>query len=179
MVFQPIHKKSAHGFTLVEVMMSVGIGAIVLTMLCFMLLQFSRTTLAIFSYSYCNHDDRISLERVAQDLREASAFISLNATNVVVTNSAGIVQLAYSSPDLKLYRISTNKTEVLLANCRNLNFSFYERNLTANGYENQKISTNSACRLIKMDWESIIATRGTNTTFIGNSAKFLNRRVVQ
>ena len=166
------------GVSFVEVLFSVAIASVIGAALCSLLLHFSRTSTALFSYAVANGNDRLSVEIVGRDIREAKAFLQLNPTNILLWNSNNTVQLTFDSKKRQLSRIVGSNNKVLLANCDKLSFSFYERNNTALNYENLLTSSSTNCRIVQMNWVSLISSNSPGVFSVSNSVKFLNRRVL-
>ena len=166
-------RRTKSGVTLFEMLIAIGIGSAIFAVVALVLLQFSRTTTSLYGYATISARDRVSIETIARDFRNAEAIGNLSATNVSLILNTQIVQLAYDAPGKRLCRISAGTNQVLLPNCRNLNFHFLTRS-TSGAFENFPVNSTN-CKIVQMTWFSASSSNPAAPT-VPHSVRFLNRQ---
>ena len=126
------------GFTMAEMMMGTGIGAIVLTGVLTTYTFSLRGFRAISNYAEIHRGGRKSVDFIARDMRGVSSISSFTPSNIVVViptafSSTGSVisnkTVTYSVSNGKLYRTdsSTGFTDMLATNIYQLTFTLYDK----------------------------------------------------
>jgi len=136
-----IHRRfsSRAGFTLVEVMVSAAIGAMILAAVLTSYILTARGFRAISNYWELHSDGRLAIDRFAADMRAVSDITSWSATGPLVVkiplafSSTGVATstktITYSYSNGALYRTdsSTGATSMLATNIYQLDLQLYDR----------------------------------------------------
>ena len=135
------------GFTLTEMLFAMGITALMAAAVCAFSVYSSRNFVAISNYVDLDNANRLAMDRMISDIRQANCVMNA-ATNYVLLsfpdaiNESRSNRVAYRySPSLgTLVRTETNylnvaigTPQVLLTGCDRLEFKLGQRNLNTNG----------------------------------------------
>lgn len=171
MEFRTHNKRTA--VTLFEMLIAIGIGSAIFSVIALLLLQFSRGATSLFGYATISAKDRVSIELIARDFRNADAMGNLSATNVSLLLNTQLVNLSYDAAGGRLWRIAAGTNQLLLPNCRNLNFQFLTRS-TSGSFENFPANSTN-CKIVEMTWSSA-SSPGAGSPTVSHSVRFLNRQ---
>jgi Tfp pilus assembly protein PilW len=180
----PERRRRQSGFTLVEVLISSGLAAFILTgvMTCFLFL--GRSGANIQNYNDMESQSRRALERFAQDTRQASAITWNSSTSVTLVVDSINVTWAYDSSAGSFSRQSgTSAAVTMITGITTFNYKAF----TISGTEITDFSTAAALttagRSTKQLQVSLEATRTSRTvaraTNLVLSARYIlrNKRV--
>ena len=162
-----VRRQSVGGMTLVEVMVSVALGALVLAMGSSLWLFGSRSFVAMSNYSDLGVKSRHALDLMSREIREATRVTSFQNTGttkwLAVTNANSGQQITYvwsSSPRTLVCQRTGQPDQVLLTECDRWNFDLFQRAPQKNGSYVFFPATNTAgaydlsiCKLINMTWK--------------------------
>jgi type II secretory pathway component PulJ len=148
-------KRRQAAFTLLELMVSAGLSALILGMIMYCFLFASRSFVAMGNYIDLNNTSLHALDVMSRDIREASSLQSFT-TNQLVLRDASSNQLTFAwNPTVRqLTRSSGVTTATLLKDCDYLSFDMSQRNPTANGVMGFYSASNNAaiCKLVSVSW---------------------------
>lgn len=147
--------RPASGFSLVELMISAGIGSVIMTAIVLSFICCTRSFAAIGNYIDLNRASQSALDQMSRDIRQASSLQSF-ATNQLVFLDSNSNQLtfAWSPVSSQLTRSAGGVTDILLKNCDYLSFDISQRNPVADGnFGFYAASNNPAiCKLVSVSW---------------------------
>lgn len=146
--------KSAGGFTLVEIMITVLISTILFATVISTFLFFNKTFVAVGNYTEMNQVNRNAIDTMSQRIRQTQSLLSFSTTNLVFKDAVGTNTLAYSySPTARtLSQQDTNGIKVVLTECDSLSFSIAQRN-PSNSF-NFYPATAATAKVISMTWST-------------------------
>lgn len=148
-------KSQDSGFSLIELMISAGVGAIIMTAIILSFICCTRSFAAIGNYIDLNRASQSALDQMSRDIRQASLLQSF-ATNQLVFLDSNSNQLtfAWSPVTSELTRSSGGATDVLLKSCDYLLFDISQRNPVTDGtFGFYSASNNPAiCKLVSVSW---------------------------
>ncbi len=162
---------SARGTGLVELMVSVGIGSLVLASAVTMFISGQANFTGLGNYADLSNESRLALDRMSRDLREATQVTGwqTNAAGAIltVTNSLKGVQTSYTwdASTGVIYCSQTGQADkAYLTGCDFWTCSFYQRTPN-NNWTFYPANNLSACKLINMSWKCSrsVAGRRRNT----------------
>ena len=81
--------------TLVEMLISVGVGSLVLTSIMVIFVTSNRTFVAVGNYVSMEQKSRSALDQMTRDIRKSKNLVSF-ATNKLVFNYSGTTNLTYA-----------------------------------------------------------------------------------
>jgi Tfp pilus assembly protein PilW len=183
MEFKNISTKSRRSrrvaaFTLIELMVSVGIGGFVVTAVALLMFFSARSYAALANYVDLDQYSRKTLDRLSMEIRQAD-YIASYTTNQLIFVNGGYTNLSYTYDPIARTLTRTNGTEkeVMLKECDSLTFSIYGRNTQSNSFD-QFPTTNAAnAKMVKLNWTCTrtILGRRVNTESV-QSAKIVIRK---
>jgi len=120
------------GFVLSEMMVVMGITTmLVLAVVCFFMLS-TRSFAAIFNYVDLDDANRVAMDTLSRDIRQANRVKSFvtNGSVVTLTLDDSTGDLSYSHDRVKktLTRTTPTESRVLLQSCDTLRFDLRQRN---------------------------------------------------
>src|SRR5256885_10978048 len=140
--------------TLVEMLISVGVGSLVLTSIMVIFVTSNRTFVAVGNYVSMEQKSRGALDQMTRDIRKSKNLISF-ATNKLVFNYSGTTNLtyAYDSASRQLTQWKTGgQTNVLLSECDSLAFSMFSNLPQAGGTWSSTASVSQG-KCISVAWK--------------------------
>ena len=171
------------GFTLVEVLISSGLSAFILTgvMTCFLFL--GRSGANIQNYTDMESQSRRGLEQFAQDVRQASAITWNSASDITLTVDSASIRWAYNSGTGTLTRATSSATRDMITGITSFSYKAYSiAGAAINDFSSASALT-TAGQTTKQIQISLEATRNTRTvaraTNLVLSARYIlrNKRV--
>ncbi len=140
-------------FSLVELVVSVGISTLVMGTIMYTFLFCSRSFMAMGNYMDLNRASLNALDKMTRDIREASSLKTF-ATNqlVFLDSSSNQLTFAWDPTSRKLTRSLGGTTAVLLKDCDYLLFDISQRNPTTDGVFGFYPATNNpaVCKLVSV-----------------------------
>ena len=156
---------STRAFTLVEMMVSVGLGTALLTVVVFLTIYGARTFAAMGNYIDLDDQSRNAVDLIGREVRDASAVISPYSTNLLtLTNATAgtICTLTYNANARTLaFQKTGQPAQTLLVQCDQWSYAMYDRapsitstNITFHSATNGVGQADpTVCKLINMTWK--------------------------
>ena len=141
-------------FTMVEMMIGLGIGALMLAALASLTLYTGRSFAAMVNYVDLDKASRATLDLMSQQIRQTSRLKEGDSKNLVFEDYDGKqLEFRYNSTNRTLTRIKQDEgSKVLLRNCDDLTFSIFQRNPIAGTYNVYPTATPATCKLVQLRW---------------------------
>jgi prepilin-type N-terminal cleavage/methylation domain-containing protein len=181
--------KSQAAFTLVEMMVALGISGILLTVLGLLTMCGLFSFAAMANYTDLDSQSRSTLDVINREIREATAVVSaqtnLPVRSLTLTNATEgrTVQLAWDSATSNLVVTLTGVgPRTYLTQCSDWNFTMYDRapTVTHTNILFYKAGTLSQCKLINMTWKcsrSVLVGRRVNTENVQTAQVVLRNNI--
>src|SRR5580765_7578237 len=150
-------RRNAIGLTLIEVMVAMGLGSIVMTMIASMTMYSSQAFYSMSNYVDLDVHSRNAVDVIGRELRQSTALVSFrtNTNNrfITLTNTttATSVSLNWSKDSGLLTLAKTGQpTQTLLTGCDNWNVAFFTRapNVSSTNLSFNAASDTNSCKLI-------------------------------
>jgi len=156
-------EKRRLAFTLVEIMVVVGISGILMAVVASLMVNGSRSLLAMTNYTELDRTSRNALDRLTRDIRQGKD-VWYYSTNLILLNtvSNGWFYYYYDPNQRTLARYSSSNSgnpEVLLTDCDALKFRISQRN-PSNDFTFYPAANISVAKLIDVDWKCSREIRG-------------------
>jgi len=147
-------RKLCHGMTLPEVMVALGIGSIILTVVATLSLYSSRTFVAMGNYVDLDKSSRNALDLMIREIRQTTVLSDYKPNSLTFVDSDGLLlQYEYDSTARTLSRRKPGeKTIVLLTECDYLNFYIFQRSPLP-GAKFVSTTSPASCKLVDMTWK--------------------------
>lgn len=141
------------GFTLVEMLMATGLGALVATALVTMLIFAMRSFAAMTDYTDMQMESRLALDEIAKEVRQTKLVTAYSTNSVSLTDSSGnTVQYVYNPTAQTLSYITNGLTNVYLTNCSSLSFYIYQNSLIPNTFDAYTPAFVTNARVLQVTW---------------------------
>lgn len=175
-------KSRQRAFTLVELLVAVGISSILLIAVLSLSFFSARSFAALTNYVDLDNLSRNALDVMTREIRQADALVGYSSTRLDFrhTSSFGTtytISYVYSPDARTLTRIQGSQRQVLLRECDFLRFSTYQRNHIIGSWDQFPTSDMSTCKLVQLAWvcsRTILGAR-VNTESV-QSAKVVIRK---
>jgi type II secretory pathway pseudopilin PulG len=153
----------AAAFTLVELLVSMGLASILAIAIASMSLYTGRSFAAIANYVDLDNKSRTALDTITRDVRQVGfldsysranpAFIRLNENDDGGGLSTNTITFSYDATTRQVTRQRSGEPlKVLLIECDEFAFRFYQRNQTNNGLELVDVGTASSVKALDISW---------------------------
>jgi len=141
------------GLALIEAMFAIGITAMLMLAICSISLFSGRSFAALFNYVDLDDSNRIAMDQLTRDLRQANRVTAATANSLTLEDSDGsALSYNYSSSGRTLTRVKNGVSKVLLHDCDRLNFSLGQRNAVGGSYDVYPAATAATCKVVNVGW---------------------------
>jgi Tfp pilus assembly protein PilW len=181
----PAPEQRQRGITLVELLISSTLAAIILTAVLGMFLFLARSSANIINYAEMEAQARQGLEYFAQDTRQASDLVWNSANSITLTVNGVSITYAYNSGNGTFTRTLGSSTTTLIEGISSFTYSGYM--ITGATVDLSDLSTaakrTSASEVTKQVQLYVLASRTTTTVTTATntvlSARYIlrNKRV--
>ncbi len=165
--------------TLVEVMVASSIGLMILAAAGSLMVYNARSLAALSNYCDLDRYSRGAVDKLSQDIRQATNLVSFTTTELQFNTSGGRSNITYTfSPTTKtLSRRQGNDLQILLYECQNLTFTVYGRNNVSNSWDQFVVTNATGAKLIKLNWtcSRTVLGQAVNTESV-QTAKIVMRK---
>ena len=151
-------RHSAAGFTLVEMMTSVGLGLLVLTSVSILYINGNECFMSMGNYQNLDRYSCNCLDVLSREIRNSTAVASYTTNQLVLTNAilGQSVTVTYNSGSHTLVLKKTGQpAQTNLLGCDSWSFSLYNRapNISTNTITFNATTSAANCKLIQMNWK--------------------------
>lgn len=171
-------KRRAAAFTLVELLVGLGIGSVVLLVLTQLTFFTGRSFAGLYNYIELDKYSRNALDQMVYKIRQADMMTGYTSNRLDFSyNSTNTLTYNYDPTARTLTETIGAQSKVLLKGCDLLQFSVFQRNTASGTYDQFPATlTNNAAKLVQLSWtcsRTILGAR-VNTESI-QSAKIVIR----
>jgi hypothetical protein len=172
-------KQTLAGATLVEYLVSIGIGALILLIVAPLSLYSGRSFAGLANYVDLHSASVLALDRITRDVRQTIGLTGYSTNQLTFndgTNKPPLIY-TYSPTDRTLTRIQGAETNVLLRECDSLQFAIYQRTPLAGTYDQYPTANATNCKVVEVKWNCSRTILGAKmNTESGQSAKIVIRK---
>jgi len=143
------------GFTLVELLFSLGITTMCLAALATFLVFSTHSFATLFNYVDLDDSNRIAMDQLTRDVRQALGVASFTTNSLTLTDSDNLaLTYSYDADARTLTRSKENgPTTVLLRECDRLSFVLGQRNPIGGSYDVYPAATDGlTAKVINVSW---------------------------
>jgi len=143
------------GFTLIEMMIAMGVGSLLLLVMASFSVWSSRSFAAMTNYVDLDSYSRNALDTMTRDIRQAGSLDFFSPTNLTFIERDGQpLEFRYDPAKGTLTRVKHGFPSCLLTNCDTLKFNIFARNTTNETYDQFPRSENDAktTKVVQLDW---------------------------
>lgn len=138
--------------TLVEMMISVGIGGVVLAAVASLSFYTARSMAAMSNYADLDRQSRNALDQMTLKIRSADRLLSFSKEEVVFLYNGSKLAYTFTPSSKTLTETSGGYTKVLLEDCNTLEFSMFQRNVVSNSFNQVATTTTDEAKSIIVTW---------------------------
>ena len=140
-------------FTLVEALMSIGIGSLVMLAVCCFTLYTAKAFSGMSNYVDLEQKSQKAIDILTRDIRQVNQLLS-NTTNTLVFEDSDGVNLSFSyDPTARtLTRSKAGANDVLLRECDFLSFGIFQRTPINGTYDQYPTAVPATCKLVQVSW---------------------------
>jgi hypothetical protein len=171
------HRPRHGGASLVELLMAVGVGSIVATVLAAFTYTGAVNVARMLNYADMATASQSTADQLTRDARCANRVTSATATTLVLEDADGAaLTYAYDVGQRTLTRTKNGVPRVLLQGCEVFTFTLGKRN-PGGAFESFPTATAAECKVISVAWQCSRTILGHKTTTENlASAKVVIRR---
>jgi len=145
------HRRQA-GLSIAEFIISLGIGGIILAQICLIWFYSSRSFAAQLSYSEMDQRSQRALDTLTKNIRQCKSLTEFAPARLVfVDYDDRPLTFAFESGELTRTK-GTEKSKVLLRDCKEGEFAIYQRTPIAGGFEHYPTTDPKICKLVEVSW---------------------------
>ena len=179
-MFIKIRPKSARGYTLVEVVVAMGVFSIVGMALATLFMFSVRTFASLVNYAELNRENRQAMDLMTREIRQAKEVTAYTTNSISLVNGDGLtVTYSFSPIGKQMVRdVSDGTHQVLLDDCSLLDFHLFQRNPIDGTYDVYPVATNDweqTVKVVQLTWKT---SRTLNPRSIINSEDVQTARIV-
>lgn len=150
----------SRAFTLAEVLLSIAVGAIILTALLSFTVYASRSFAAMSNYIDLEQKSQNALDNLTRDIRETqwlTNYTTIQLNGRTLTNSVTFLDfdnqfLTFRFTNDVLLRTKGGIDTMLLTNVDFLSFQIFQRNSMPGTYNQFPTASASQCKLVAVSW---------------------------
>jgi Tfp pilus assembly protein PilW len=133
--------------------MAMAITGLVIIVVTSFIMFSSRSFAALFNYVDLDDANRIAIDLITRDVRQANRVSASTSTSLTLEDSDGSsIIFAFSPTTHTLTRSHNGLVKVLLSDCESLNFSLGQRNTVGGSYDVYPAATPDTCKVVNVSW---------------------------
>ena len=173
------YKKRQSGWTLLEMMLVVGIFSVVSAAMGSLFLFCIHGFASMSNYAALDKANREALGLLTREIRQAKYVSSFGTNSITIRNGEGLDVTYLFNADTKQFvrKASDGSRVALLEDCNLLSFQLYQRNNVSNTFDIVKVATNNwqqTVKVIQLSWK----TSRRLPTSVLNSENIQTARIV-
>ncbi len=132
---------------------AMGITTLLVLVVCSFAIYSSRNFAVLANYVELDDANRLAIDHMTQDLRQARRLVSASATTLTLEDSDGFtIQYAFNPNTHILSRTKGGITQVMLTECDTLNFALGQRNPVGGSYDIYPAATPETAKVVNVSW---------------------------
>lgn len=149
-----IKARRRSAFTLVELLVVLGISGVVLAALAQVTVFTGRSFAALMNYIELDRYSRNALDNMLWKIRQCDMLTSYSSNRLAFRyNATNALSYEYSPLSKTLVEIDGSQRKILLRGCDTLTFSIFQRNTAAGTYDQFPATlTNTTAKLVQVSW---------------------------
>ena len=158
----PIDLRRA-GFTLVEVLVAMGIASLVLLTVYTLFFYSNQSLLSLINHVELERVNGRAVDRLSQQIRQVFQLTSYSPTNLTFVDFDGkSLQFIYDSKQRTLSRVKQGEgASVYLTDCDSLQFQVYQRTVQSGAMDVSSAAAGPDCKVVVVNWASSRNILGT------------------
>jgi hypothetical protein len=146
-------KSQVGGFSMIEAVIAMGITTLLVLVICSFVVFSSHSFAALFNYVSLDDMNRLAMDRVTRDVRQANRVKAATSTSLTLED-ADMVDIVYSYNSVQgtVTRTKGATTKVILKGCDRLLFTLGQRNPVGGTYDVYNPSSMDAVKVVNVSW---------------------------
>lgn len=166
------------GFTLSEMMIGLGLGGLVVTVVAAMFLYSGVTFATLANYTEMDSHTLNAMSRITRDIRAANGTTAISSNSITVTtDSGGPITYAYASNTRTLNRTQDGTTTTILRDCDSAKFITFQRTPVAGQFTQYEPGDTNEAKVFFVTWSCSRTIFGRKLTTDSASAGRVVMRV--
>ena len=154
-----LRRKSKQGYSLVEMIVAIGLFGIVSVAVCTIYLFSTRAFASLANYAELDKINRTAMDTLTKEIRQARLVTDVTTNSVSIINGAGIsVTYRFEAASRRFMRFAADGTsKVLVSDCSLLNFDVYQRNNIAGTWDQYPVASHDwseYVKVIRLTWKA-------------------------
>jgi prepilin-type N-terminal cleavage/methylation domain-containing protein len=154
-----LRRKSKQGYSLVEMIVAIGLFGIVSVAVCTIYLFSTRAFASLANYAELDKINRTAMDTLTKEIRQARLVTDVTTNSVSIINGAGIsVTYRFEASSRRFMRFAADGTsKVLVSDCSLLNFDVYQRNNIAGTWDQYPVASHDwseYVKVIRLTWKA-------------------------
>jgi prepilin-type N-terminal cleavage/methylation domain-containing protein len=147
-------KRNRAAFTLVEMIVATGVGAILFAGVMGMFWFANRSFASLTNYLDLDQKTQATLDKMSREIRQVNMLTDFSPTNLTFQNYDGsTLQYVYNPNAQTLTRIHAGiSTTTLLTGCDSLQFSIFQRAPSSNDFQPYPTTVIADTKVIQLTW---------------------------
>ena len=142
-----------HGFVLTEIVVALGVTLLLFASVCAFSAFSGRSFAAMFNYVDLDEVNRIAMDQVTRDLRQANRVTDFTATSLTLEDAdLALISYTYDATARSLTRMKNGVTRLLLKDCDRLSFTVGQRNPVGGSYDVYPAATAKTAKVVNVSW---------------------------
>src|SRR5437867_9593649 len=150
------------GIALVEILMSMGVGGLVLSAVASQMFYSGRSFAALANYVDLDNSSRSALDKMCCEIRQANHLTSYSPIRLqfetvdAATGATNALTYSYDSTTATLQRTYAGQTTTLLKEIvpNSLQFNAYQRNPVGGSVDHYPTTDPTLCKVVQLAWTS-------------------------
>jgi Tfp pilus assembly protein PilW len=140
-------------FTLVEMLFTVGVAAVILAAVLSFLAFSNRSFASLTNYLDLDQKTQLAVDKMSREIRQVLQLTGFNSTNLTFQDyDGGTLAYNYDANQQIVTRTKGSTTETLLTGCDSLTFNIFQRNPSNGTFQPYSTSTISETKLVELTW---------------------------
>src|SRR5688500_7897882 len=141
------------GFTLVEMMVGLGLGMLLAGVVMTFALYSTRSFSILANHLELHQANRQALDTMTRDIRQVRRMTIYATNSVTVEDSDGVaLKYTYDSAARTLTRLKGTSSQVLLKGCDSMTFDMMQRNVIEGSYDYYPADEVETCKVVRIKW---------------------------
>jgi hypothetical protein len=146
-------RRQLNGTVLVEAIITMAVTAMLFVMVCSFMDFTGRSFTALFNYVDLDDANRIGMDQLTRDVRQANCVSDYTTTTLTLQDSDGVSIVYTYDPTAKtLTRSKATESRLMLTGCDRLTFNLRQRNTVGGSYDVYPAATPATCKVVDVSW---------------------------
>ena len=158
-MFIKLCRQPKQGFSLVEMLVAVGLFGIASTALMSIYLFSTRSFAVLANYAELDQINRLAVDTLTKEIRQAKLVSNVTGSSISLINGDGVsVTYNFNRSAGNLTRFASDgSSKTLLSHCSLINFDVYQRNNISNTFNQYPVATanwSEYVKVIRLTWKA-------------------------